>query len=545
MVSKGVTALLILSTALQGLAQSQARIPVTGAPVSQQPGVGAPLRRSINDLQAAGGPQWDLYILALSSLQLDNDEQELSYFQIEGIHGVPFIEWNGAGPRVNGNWGGYCPHNENIFLSWHRAYVALFEQTLVARAKQLALMYPPNLRAQYVQAAESLRQPYWDWASDPRVPPSTVSPSVTVVHPSGGQRVNIENPLYSFRIPPAVLNGKYGTFDAQRRPQTLRCPAPNSYPASANALMSQRPYRQWMYDVLTRARDFTEFSLGGNITSLEQIHNAVHWDAGCAGMFLDTGVTAFDPLFMLHHSFVDRIWAFWQALRPDQDVFSTPYAARARFSTAAGTAIDFNSPLQPFFHRSGAFHTTLSVRAIWEFGYGYEGLEWWAKSADQMRQDVINIVNRLYSTGRPASGAKRRSEEATTRYFATVSLDIAQVERPCQVVVYVDGTRAGSLVIMNRPQSGVVRTGFGLDGVGEDAMQAIVDGKAGGSANSSVEVEIVKPDGSRVPLNKVTSLKVEVQAVGMTPALSLDQLPEYGSSRRHKVHVSEVKAEKH
>lgn len=244
---------------------------------------------------------------------------------------------------------------------------------------------------------------------------------------------------------------------------------------------------------MTRASDFGEFSLGGNITSLEQIHNGIHWDAGCAGMFLDTALTAFDPLFMLHHAFVDRLWSFWQALRPDQDVFSTPYPARARFSTAAGTPVTFDSPLQPFFNPNGGFHTTVSVRAIWDLGYGYEGLEWWEKPAEQMRQDVVNIINRQYSSARPASEAARRAEAPTTRYFVTVSLDIAQVERPCQVVVYVDGTRAGSLVVMSRPQMGVVRTGFGIDHVAtEDAMQALLHGKAGGSNGSSVEVEIVK-----------------------------------------------------
>lgn len=108
MLSQGVVTalLLLLGTALQGLAQSQVGHAVTGAPVSQQPGVGAPVRRSINDLQATGGPQWyvwrtlglgridrlldrDLYILALASLQLDSDEEQLGYFQVSGtIHGT-------------------------------------------------------------------------------------------------------------------------------------------------------------------------------------------------------------------------------------------------------------------------------------------------------------------------------------------------------------------------------------------------------------------------------------------------------------------------
>lgn len=142
---------------------------------------------------------------------------------------------------------------ENLFLSWHRTYVALFEQVLVARAKQLAQLYPENLRAQYKQAADALRQPYWDWASDARVPPSTTTPVISVMHPSG-QRVNIDNPLWRYTIPPAVLNGKYGQFDPQRRPYSTRCPPPDSYPASANALLSRRPYKQWVMSRPWRAR---------------------------------------------------------------------------------------------------------------------------------------------------------------------------------------------------------------------------------------------------------------------------------------------------
>lgn len=247
------------------------------------------------------------------------------------------------------------------------------------------------------------------------------------------------------------------------------------------------------YDVLTRARNFDEFSLQGNITSLEQIHNGIHWDAGCAGMFLDTSLTAFDPLFMLHHAFVDRIWAYWEALKPDQGVFSSSYPARARFSTAAGTPVTASSPLQPFFTRTGAFHTTLSVRAIRDLGYGYDGLEWWSKSQEQMRQDVVNIVNRLYATRQPASAAKRQAAAPTTRYFATLSLDVTQVERPCQVKVYVDGARAGSLVLMNRLRTGVVQTGFGLDHVASNEfMQAMAAHKASGPDNYAIEVEITK-----------------------------------------------------
>lgn len=163
------------------------------------------------------------------------------------------------------------------------------------------------------------------------------------------------------------------------------------------------------YDALTRAANFTEFSKGGGVTGLEQIHNGIHWDAGCTGFFLEQALTAFDPLFMAHHANVDRLWAYWQTLRPEHSIFLTPYPGRARFSTPANTTIDANSPLQPFFHRGGGFHSTASVRSIWDLGYGYEGLEWWLnRPVEETRQRVVNIVNRLSPASRGSRRRRRR-----------------------------------------------------------------------------------------------------------------------------------------
>ncbi|KJZ76437.1 hypothetical protein HIM_04166 [Hirsutella minnesotensis 3608] len=548
MLHKGAIALLTLAAALGGLAQGPRRVPVTGVPVSQSGAV--PLRRSINDLQAAGGPQWDLYLLALLALQQDPDDRITSYFQLAGIHGAPYIEWNGAGAGVNGDWRGYCPHNENLFLSWHRAYVVLFEQVLVDRATQIANTYPQSVRARYVRAAQTLRAPYWDWAASPQVPPALVPDTVSINYTSSSgndlQTFLYDNPLRTYKIPQAVLNGKYGPFDPRMRPQVNHCPAPDTYPASANALLANNPYRQWTYDVLTRARDFTEFSLSGPITSLEQIHNQVHWDAACGEQFLDVSLTAFDPLFMLHHANVDRLWAYWQAIRPEQDVFQTPYLGLARFSTPRGTTITSQSPLQPFFNAAGAFHTTLSVRAIWDFGYSYQGLEWWRLNEEQMRQEATRLINQLYNFARPpppSRGSQRREEQRkthTTRYFAHVELDVAQVERPCMVKVYHQGQQAGSLVLMaHRPVQGLVKTGFGLDKVVEEkTMEVMLDANTG-PVNASMEVEIVKSDGSRIPLHKVSSLGLEVEVVEVKMPTTDDELPKYGKSRRFKTEVAE------
>ncbi|PHH81033.1 hypothetical protein CDD80_4337 [Ophiocordyceps camponoti-rufipedis] len=523
--------LLALAAALQGLAQNF--VPVTGVPVNQQ---ATPMRRNINDLQAEGGPQWSLYNLALLEMQRDPDDYQLSYFQLMGIHGLPFIEWNGAGPGVGEAWGGYCPHNENLFLSWHRAYIVLFEQTLVQKARQIASAYPQEIRDQWLQAAETLRSPYWDWASDSNVPPATTWATVRVTG-NQGLPIDIPNPLMPYRFPQDALNGKYGPFDAQMRAETYRCSAPSSYPQSANGLLGSRPLRQWTYDILTRAANYSEFSLGGGLVSVEQIHNQIHLDAACGNIFSEFALTAFDPLFVLHHTQVDRLWSFWQVLRPDQDIFSQPYAGLSRFATRQGTIITWDSPLEPFFDRRRAFLTTSAVRAIWNFGYSYAGIEWWQKNEQQMRQDVTTLINQLYGSNRPGFVQKRG--EPATRYFAKMSVDVAQLERPCRVSLFVNGTRAGSLAVMGRPEKGIVNTGFGLDVVAPaEELASILEERAGGR-KPTVEVEIRKLDGTIIPLKGVTSLQVEMEAVQVVHPSKLEELPQYGQSRQFGAAVVE------
>lgn len=40
------------------------------------------------------------------------------------------MPWNGAEQVPGGVNGGYCPHSEVLFATWHRPYVALFEVRL-------------------------------------------------------------------------------------------------------------------------------------------------------------------------------------------------------------------------------------------------------------------------------------------------------------------------------------------------------------------------------------------------------------------------------
>ncbi|KAJ6445260.1 endonuclease/exonuclease/phosphatase family [Purpureocillium lavendulum] len=527
--------ILLAALAIAPLGLAQDPYPVTGVPVSDSKN-GVPLRRNINDLQAAGGAQWDLYIRSLLEMQQANYTDPLSYFQVEGIHGRPFIEWNGTGGQQTSGWAGYCPHGEELFVSWHRPYVLLFEQVLVSHAKQLAQSYPEKLRAEYTQAADQLRSPFWDWAAGSTVPQSTVPAKITVNVPNGQglQAQEVDNPLYTYKIPQPVLDGRYGTFDPQNRPQTVRCPAPQSYPASANELLAERPYRQWVYDLFTRSTNFSEFATTSNsIVSLELIHNGIHWDAACGEQFLSPDLSAFDPLFMLHHSNVDRLWSYWQAIKPDQDIFHDSYSGQSRFASPSGTTINSKSPLQPFFGRNRTPHTTESVRGIQGFGYSYEGLEYWTKSADQMKQDATRLINRLYS-GQSAPRSRRQEPQTKNRYFARISVDRAELPKPCQIKLLLNGKEIAGVVVMGLPATGKIAAGLPLDRAMQGSkMSEMKHEDATSSIASSLSAKVIKADGSTA--DDVKSLKVELEDVTVSPPPSEDAFPKYGPSKFHNV----------
>ncbi|KAM3470120.1 hypothetical protein MY5147_006603 [Beauveria neobassiana] len=367
-----------------------------------------PLRRSITELAAEAGPQWDLYLQALRAMYDRDSKDPESFFQIAGIHGRPFTEYNNAGKMNTNGWGGYSTHGEILFIIWHRPFVALFEQTLVKEAKILAAQYPENLRSIYQRAAEDLRAPYWDWALEPWLPsvvlPETIE--VKAATKTGTVAKKIENPLYTYRFSKEVMQGKYGEFDTYNR--MYRC----QNPQDANQKLYSRNYKSWVYDVFSRAKSFSEFATTASKgSSIEAVHNAIHWDAGCGGQFMDSQYSAFEPLFMLHHSNVDRLWAYWQAIYPEASTFNGRYQCLSRFNTLSGTMTSLDSPLQPFRQANGEWHTSRSVNSIKTFGYAYQGLEHWTKSETEMQQGAAELINSLYG---PEEKKKKRPSVSST-----------------------------------------------------------------------------------------------------------------------------------
>lgn len=539
---KGLLVAFLALTAGVSPADAQSGPYITGVAVTG--GGAVPMRKNINDLQSAGGPQWDLYIRSVRTMYNASPTDPFSFFQIAGIHGKPFVQWNSGGAQRTNGWPGYCPHGEKIFLTWHRPFLVLYEQTLVAHAKKLAQAYPAAHRAKYVEAARTLRAPYWDWATS-GIPKSVIPSMVDVMVPNGSglKKISMKNPLQTYEFPKTALSGSFGEWDDERRSKIFRCPAPDRYPQSANSLLGARPYKQWVYDALTHSTTFEQFaSTGSSGTSLEQIHNAVHWDAACGGQFLDAEFSAFDPIFMMHHANVDRLWAYWQAINPTKDTFTDSYLGGSRFSTPSRTRITPDSPLNPFYAAKGRLHTSNSVRSIKSFGYSYEGLEYWRMSASQLSAEAKKVINRIYGTSRKRSELEGRAEK-TTRFFAKVSLEVSEVDRPCSVNLFVAGRRIGGLVVMMQPEEGIVHGEFSVDDAADtqELLEGCAPDKVAEAIRSGLTAEIVKHNGEKIAINTVPSLNVTLVDVPFTPPPALDELPTYGKARTRPADVKRPK----
>jgi tyrosinase len=83
-----------------------------------------------------------------------------------------------------------------LFLTWHRPYLALFEQVLASHCQAIVATYPPDEVPIYQAAANNFRIPYWDWASNTTLPSVVNADTITITTPSGVQ--SVPNPLLNY-----------------------------------------------------------------------------------------------------------------------------------------------------------------------------------------------------------------------------------------------------------------------------------------------------------------------------------------------------------
>jgi tyrosinase len=250
----------------------------------------------------------------------------------------------GGGYCIHGSISSLCPLLITVvtFPTWHRPYLALYEQCLASYFPVIADKYnrldaDPQVGQALEAAAQVWRLPYWDWALFPAVPTEIASPTVNIIS-AQGTLVSVRNPLhhYGFQNMPEPSFTGFNRPNYAGWPTTLR--QPNS-PLSRNAVSQPDVVNEMIAsddELMTKVLDLFPTTLPtpdpwgqfsnhswasipghqGHITSLEEIHDRIHGYIGGPGHMGNTGFSAFDPIFWFHHANIDRLCALWQAVYP-------------------------------------------------------------------------------------------------------------------------------------------------------------------------------------------------------------------------------------
>nr|KAJ3415599.1 hypothetical protein HK105_001460 [Polyrhizophydium stewartii] len=170
-------------------------------------------------------------------------------------------------------------HSSALFLPWHRAYLAAYESIL-----QSECGYKGTL-------------PYWDWTVDSQAPEKSVLWSSKAFGGDGD---------------PSSTNLciRSGPFKAWRSAFARRMCLARSFGGGSLDSTAVLYSPEAIYMLLSRSTTYDDFR-----SALEEgPHNNVHSAIGGDMALID--MSANDPVFMLHHANVDRMWALWQKMHP-------------------------------------------------------------------------------------------------------------------------------------------------------------------------------------------------------------------------------------
>ncbi|WP_068326427.1 tyrosinase family protein [Psychrobacter sp. P2G3] len=206
-----------------------------------------------------------------------------------------------------GGWGGNFmnrngAHRGPSFLPWHREFIRQFELDLARLVPGVTL-------------------PYWDWAADAADPMNAAIWANDFMggNGSGANRVVQSGP---FAYDAADLENSWiiinyfgrndGGLVRNFGSSTLNLPTQ----ADINEIQQISTYDSGDFNqgsVGYRGANEGRLPVNGKTPPPGNTHNLVHeWIAGS----MLPGTSPNDPIFFIHHCFVDKLWADWQALHP-------------------------------------------------------------------------------------------------------------------------------------------------------------------------------------------------------------------------------------
>ncbi|MEU3313822.1 tyrosinase family protein [Streptomyces sp. NPDC048387] len=208
------------------------------------------------------------------------------------------------------DFGDRIGHRSPSFLPWHRRFLLDFESALQRIDKNVSL-------------------PYWDWTAD-RTPNSSLWASDFM----GGTRRARDGQVLDG--PFAYQGGKWAlTVGVDRRTYLRRGLGSGTPPlptrAEVDSVVAMPVYDSAPWNSASNGfRNHLEGWRGVNL------HNRVHvWVGGQ----MTSAASPNDPVFWLHHAFIDKLWAEWQAKNPKSGYLP---------ATRTANVVDLRSVLSPW-----------------------------------------------------------------------------------------------------------------------------------------------------------------------------------------------------
>ncbi|MDQ8701169.1 tyrosinase family protein [Streptomyces sp. LHD-70] len=187
-------------------------------------------------------------------------------------------------------------HMAPTFLPWHRKFLLEFERALR-------------------RIDSSVTVPYWNWTRDRR--PSSGVWNSDFMGGSGRRRdLQVMNGPFAYsegrwRVRYAMTEDRFLARDLGRPGDPLSLPTR----AQLDRVMREKTYDVAPWNSTSRSgfRNALEGWGPGRGDTRFLIHNRVHRWVG--GLMLG-GASVNDPIFWLHHSYVDLLWSRWQQRNP-------------------------------------------------------------------------------------------------------------------------------------------------------------------------------------------------------------------------------------
>ncbi|KAG5175355.1 hypothetical protein JKP88DRAFT_250260 [Tribonema minus] len=365
-------------------------------------------RREIRDLE--NDPTCKtLLVRGLQRFQNLPPSSVTSFFQAAAIHGLPYvpfdnvnpIQWEQGEPGQDvALFGGYCHHGTQLFPTWHRPYLMMFEKledpVTWLEGKRAMVQMPNPLYAYHFQRI--IKRPQLSSSDIPGqvLPPASL---VTLRHPKkldDGQYVS-DNQSMDRTYKEELYQLQRDTHQMLSEPNQLYCNFSNMGLQSGKSKVQEGIMKS---------------------ACLERPHNNMHNYLGAPmgagdwyfGHMYHPPYSSFDPVFWLHHCNVDRQLALWEALNAETE-FKLLKEECHREGTFANRGDAFesgpDSPLYPFRKQgttpaNDVFWTSRDVMLCYtkdrqvtsKLGYIYPEFEghW---TPDELRDKI----NGLYSNG--------------------------------------------------------------------------------------------------------------------------------------------------